>query len=126
MTIARTKEMDLRSSDYEFLTGLTDGSTTIDSGEVTRLGTNTGFVLTDIAISTKYTFIVKASQVKALKAGEAISAGDALFFDATNDVVTKTTATGLFPCGVAMETVLLGDTYVLMNFNGIAATAVPA
>ena len=126
MAITRTKEMDLRSSDYEFLTGLTDGSTTIGAGIVTAIEEQIGFTLADVLISSPFTLITKASQVKAFKAAEAIAAGDKLFWDAGNNVVTKTSATGLIPCGYAIESALLGDTYALINFNGINQIAVPA
>lgn len=116
MSITRDKEMELRSSDYEHLIG-TAGADLI-AGEVTLVEEDLGFPLVDVANGKQYTSVIKASQVRAEKAAEAISAGDKLFWDAANSVVTKTSGVGLYPCGSAIEAALLGDTYVLMNFDG--------
>ena len=103
----------------DFVKGLTDGATTISAGEVVAEEEQIGFPLADVAINSDYVLITKASQVKAFKAAEAIAAGDKMFWDPTANKVTKTSAIGLIPCGYAIESVLLGDTYVLINFNGI-------
>ena len=124
MQITRTKEMELRSSDYEHVTGLTGSSATIAAGEVTVLENTLGFPLCDVAVSTEYTKIVKASQVRAKKAAEAIDAGDNIFWDVTNNVVTKTSNAAHYLCGVAVESALLADTHILINFDGKNAAVV--
>ena len=124
MAITRTKEMDLRSSDYEFLIKVATAD--FAKGNVHLTEEQLGFTFVDVDFSEvpEYTLITKASQVKALKAAEAIAAGDLIFWDAGNNVVTKTSAVGLYPCGYAVGSAELGDTYALINFDGRSPVAV--
>ena len=126
MNITRTKEMDLRSSDYEFLTSVAGAN--LSAGVVLVVEEQLGFILADVVSGKSFTLITKASQVRALKATEAITSGDKIFWDAANDVVTKTSAVGVIPCGYAMESALVGSAgdYLLINFDGRTPVAVPA
>lgn len=114
----QTKEIDLASPEYWEIQSLTDGSTTLSAGEVVKVGNVSGFTLTDVAINTLFTLIIKTGKARATKAAEAITAGDKIFWDDGNKVVTKTDG-GSYPVlGYAVESALLADATVLMTFDG--------
>lgn len=118
MPITRSKIFDLRSDDYQAITATTDGSTTHSAGDAVEVEEVSGFTLADVAVSSDFTLVVRASQVRAMKAAETIAAGDKLFWDDGNSVVTKTDG-GSYPVlGYAVEAAASGDATVLMNFDG--------
>lgn len=119
LTADQTKEMDLRSEEYKDAIEPT-AAAALDAGEVHALENCVAFTLSDIASGAKYTAIVQADKVRAVKAVEAIDAGDTLYWDNGNSVVTKTDSGSLPVFGYALETVVAGsagDT-VLMVFDG--------
>lgn len=58
------------------------------------------------------------------KAGEAIAAGDLVYWDEDPGEITKTPADGMYLAGVATVAALAGDVTVAVRLNGIAAAAV--
>ncbi len=107
-------------------TGLTIAASTGDdvagvAGSVNSIGFTFADAGEDIdgnAVIEQYTVITRASQVKALKAAEAITAGTPVYWDPDNNVVTKVSDTGHIGCGQAIENATLSDDYVLINFDG--------
>lgn len=124
MPITRTKECDLRSADYDFIIATAGGA--IATGEVTIVEESIGFPLVDVVLNDKVTMIIRASQVRAMKAAEAIAAGDTIYWDAAANKVTKTSATGLPIVGVAVEAALLADATALITWDGANYAVVPA
>ncbi|MNU09582.1 hypothetical protein D3C72_2562300 [compost metagenome] len=60
------------------------------------------------------------------KAPEAISQGDPLYYDATNDELTKTSATGLFLVGAAVAGAASADAEMTALLDGVIREPVPA
>jgi predicted RecA/RadA family phage recombinase len=115
MAIARTKEADLASSDYEFITATAAAAKT--AGTMETIEDVSGFPLVDVVSGDKYTLIIKASQVSGKKAVEAIDDGDKIYWDDSASVFTKV-ATDNALMGYAVEAAASADTHVLFNFNG--------
>ena len=119
MAYTQTAEFELASREYEDLINTTDGSTTYSEGEMTLHNNCLGFVISDVAVSSKYAIVVKCRSVNALKAAEAMDAGETLYWDNGNSVVTITdTSAGLPPIGYVREDAASGDNTVNMVFNG--------
>lgn len=58
------------------------------------------------------------------KAAEAITAGDPAFWDDSAGVFTKTSASGVYPCGTFTADALLGDATARVHLEGIRSTPV--
>ena len=123
LTSNQTKIFDLRSAEYNEIQADTDGSTTHSAGDIVQVEESAGFVLTDVAISTKFAAIIRANKVRALKAAEAIDAGDDIYYDLSAKVVTKVSTSNVL-IGVALEDAALGDASLLMSFDGRTKTLV--
>lgn len=119
----QTKIFDLVSAEYTPGKAVTGSSTTLSAGDIVQVEETAGFTFEDVAVSSNYTFVIKADAVRALKAAEAISAGDKIYYDLSETVVTKV-ATDNVAIGYALEAAALGDDNVLMNFDGRGITLV--
>lgn len=123
LTSNQTKKFDLRSAEYNEIQAETDGSTTHSAGDIVQIEESAGFVLTDVAVSTKFSAIIRANKVRALKAAEAIDAGDDIYYDLSAGVVTKVTTANV-KVGVALEDAALADADCLISFDGRSITLV--
>lgn len=119
MAYTQTAEFELASSEYDDIQDTTDASTTYSEGELALFNDCLGFVLSDVAISSKFAAVIRCRAVNALKAAEAMDAGQKLYWDNGNSVVTVTdTSAGLPPVGYVREDAASGDTTVSMVFDG--------
>ena len=119
MAYTQTAEFELASKDYVDIQDTTDASTTYSEGELLADNDCVCFALSDVAVSTKFTAVLIGNKVSALKAAEAMAAGQKLYWDDTNSVVTVTdTSAGLPNIGYVLEDAASGDTAVIMYFDG--------
>ena len=116
MALTRTKEMDLRSAEYQVVQAL-NGGTALVAGEVLEHEETAGFTLVDVPANEQFSLITKADQVRAKKASVAITAGDALYWLNASSVVTNVVT--LDRIGTAIEPALVGDADVLMDLDMI-------
>lgn len=123
MALIRTKNIDLRSADYKFISPTTDGATTHLAGDVVEVEETAGFTLVDVPINTKFTLVTEASQTRAKKAAEAIDSGDALFWNNATKLITKVAT--LDRIGEAIESALLGDATVLLSWDSRSKNVIP-
>lgn len=92
------------------------GETEIAFGEVVVYGDRIGIAADNIAAGATGVLHL-CGAFRMTKASEAISAGNALYYDADNDRVTKTYAEGLAAAGIALTTVSADDTAVLVRLG---------
>lgn len=119
MAYTQTAEFELASREYDDVIETTDGSTTYSEGEMILLNDCLGFVLSDVAVSSKFAAVIKCRSVNALKAAESMDVGQKLYWDNTNSVVTVTdTSAGLPPVGYVRQDAASGDNTVNMNYDG--------
>jgi len=118
----QTKIVDLRSAEY-IPAIITAAAAAYDAGDMVQEEEAAGFVLTDVASGAKYSLIIKADQVRALKVAEAIDAGDDVYYDLSAELFTKV-ATDNVLLGSCLEDAALGDDDVLMTFDGRSKTLV--
>lgn len=119
MAYTQTAEFELASEQYIDIQDTTGGATTYSEGELILLNNCLGFVLTDIAVSTKFAAVIQCEKVNALKANETMSAGQKLYWDnAASKVTVTNTSAGLPPIGYVLEDAASGDNTVCMAFDG--------
>jgi len=119
MAYTQTAEFELACKNYIDMQDSTDASTTYSEGELVALQDCVGFVLSDVAVSSKFAAVLVADRVSALKATEAMAAGQILYWDNSNSVVTVTdTTAGLPTIGYVLEDAASGDNAVIMTFDG--------
>jgi predicted RecA/RadA family phage recombinase len=119
MAYTQTAEFELASARYVDIQDTTDGSTTYSEGELTAINDVVCFPLSDVAVSTKFAAVLIADKVSALKAAEAMAAGQKLYWDDGNSVVTVTdTSAGLPNIGYVLEDAASGDNTVIAYFDG--------
>jgi len=119
MAYTQTAEFELASKDYVDIQDTTGAATTYSEGELIAINDVVCFPLSDVAVSTKFAAVLIAGKVSALKATEAMAAGQKLYWDNTNSVVTVTdTTAGLPNVGYCLEDAASGDNAVIMYFNG--------
>ena len=119
MSYTQTAEFELASKEYCDIQDTSGSSTTYDEGQLVAFNDMVAFVLSDTAASTKFAAVFKADKVSALKATEAMVAGQKLYWDDTNSVVTVTdTTAGLPNIGYVLEDAASGDNAVYMYFDG--------
>ncbi len=119
MAYTQTAEFELASKGYVDIQDTTNGSTTYSEGELVVINDMVVFPLSDVAISTKFAAVLIGNKVSALKAAEAMAAGQKLYWDNGNSVVTVTDSTGGLPnIGYVLEDAASGDNTVYMYFDG--------
>lgn len=113
-----SKEFDLVSDDYWQIAPFNTSGGAYSAGEAVKENEVSGFTLADIPDTEKYTLVVKASRVRAAKAAVTIVAGEVLYWDDGNSVVTNVDPGGTIVLGYAIEGAASGDATVLMTFDG--------
>jgi hypothetical protein len=122
LTADQTKVFDLVSDDYTPAI-ITAAASALDAGELHQIEEAAGFPLEDVASGAKYAAVIKADQVRAIKAAEAIDAGDDVYYDLSATVVTKVSTANVL-MGTCLQDAALGDADVLMTFDGRTKTLV--
>lgn len=117
----QTKIVDLRSANY--IPGIVAAAADYSAGDMVQVEEAAAFVLTDVLTGVNMAFIIKADQVRCLKASEAIDAGDDIYYDLSEELFTKV-STDNVKLGTALEDAALGDDTLLMTFDGRAKTLV--
>jgi predicted RecA/RadA family phage recombinase len=118
MAYTQTAEFELASREYIDIQNTTDGSTTYSEGELILQNNCLAFCLADVAISSKFAAVQQCNKVNALKAAEAMDAGQKLYWDNSASKVTVTdTSAGLPPVGYVLEDAASGDNTVTMSFD---------
>jgi predicted RecA/RadA family phage recombinase len=119
MAYTQTAEFEIASKGYVDIQDTTDGSTTYSEGELAAINDCVCFPLSDIAVSTKFAAVLIADKVSALKAAEAMAAGQKLYWDNSASKVTVTDTTGGLPnIGYVLEDAASGDNAVIAYFDG--------
>lgn len=119
MSYTQAAEFELASENYVEGQDTTDSSTTYDKGELINFNDYVGFALSDVAVSSKGAFVLKADRVNALKKTEAITMGQTLYFDnSVNKVTAIDSSAGLPSIGYALEDAASSANTILMYFDG--------
>jgi predicted RecA/RadA family phage recombinase len=104
------------------LRAATDSTTTHSAGDMIVVGDTIGVVVEDVGTSSDFVLVYEAEKIvapKATGAGESFSAGDVVYFDSANGVVTSV-STGNTKCGRALEVVGTSDDEALIDLIVIA------
>lgn len=112
------KIFELQSSNYVELQGVASGA--IVAGALVVLGsTVNAFTMIDVATGEQYTAIKSAEKVKCPKAAVAIAAGEPVYLDVSESLVTNVatdnTLVGYCQLGVSAD-----DTVMYIEFDGTA------
>jgi len=119
MSYTQTAEFELSSQEYIDI--IDEAASDYSEGELILINNCLGFCLTDVDYSVEATFaaVIKADRVEALKAAEAMSVGQKLYWDNSASKVTVTdTSAGLPPVGYVRKDAASGDSTVSMSFDG--------
>ena len=120
MALTRTKEADLVSDDYEFVTHLAAG--TIAAGEMLEANGVSGFAVADAVSGDLVTVVTRASQVRGMKAAVTFSAGQAVYWLDASSVFTTVVTQDII--GYAVEAAATNDATGLINFNGLGKSII--
>ena len=99
------------------LRAATDATTTHSAGDMVVVGDTIGIVVEDAPVSSFFVLVYEAEKVvvpKATGVGESFEAGDAVYFDDANGVITATT-TDNTKCGIALEAAGTSDDQALID-----------
>lgn len=119
MAYTQTAEFELASEEYKDIQNTTDASTTYSEGELILQNDCLAFCIADVAVSSKFAAVVQCDRVNALKATEAMDAGQKLYWDNTASKVTVTdTSACLPPIGYVRLDAASADNTVNMIFDG--------
>ena len=119
MAFVQTAEFELASEEYIDIQATTDGSTTYSEGELIDFNECVGFLIPDVAVSTKFAAVIQANKVNALKAAEAMLEGQRLYWDNGSSYVTVTAPSAAsVHIGYVLEPATSGANTVLMTFEG--------
>lgn len=110
------KVFDLISPNYRTLAAQQSGSDK-EAGAFGTVEDTYVFSLVDVPDGNSYAGVYYAEIVKAGKAAVAIAAGEKLYYDVSESVVTNVATDNLY-CGVCVKSALAADSHVNMEFDG--------
>ena len=119
MAYVQTAEFELASEEYIDIQSTSGAATTYSEGELADFNDCVGFLIADVAVSSKFAAVIQCNKVNALKAAEAMTAGQRLYWDNSNSYVTVTQpSSGSSAIGYVLNDAVSGDNTVTMTFDG--------